>query len=117
MIFVFVFKETLPIFSPKEETATKQEFLQSESYGDEPATESSSQMSDYSSFTSDKKDVADIKNLTGKEWQPVGEDPKYGLFPLIMGSLKVTLIAILLGAPLAILAAIYSALFAPKRFK
>ena len=117
LIFVFVFKETLPIFSPKEETATKKEFLQSESYGDEPATESSSQMNDYSSFTSDHRDVASLKNLTGKEWQPVGEDPKYGLFPLIMGSFKVTLIAVLIGAPLAILAAIYSALFAGKRLK
>lgn len=117
LIFVFVFKETLPIFSPQEQTATKKEFLQSESYGDEPATESSSEMNNYSSFTDDKKDIADWKNLGGKEWQPVGESPKYGLISLVIGSLKVTLIAIFIGAPLAILAAIYSALFAGKRIK
>lgn len=118
LIFVFVFKETLPIFSPSKETTTSKEFLQSESYGEEPgSTTADQQISDYSSLLSEKKDVADFKNLTQKNWQPVGEAPKYGLLPIITGSLKVTLIAILLGAPLAILAAIYSALFAPKRLK
>jgi len=118
LIFVFVFKETLPIFSPDKETKPKQEFLQSETYGDEPgSTIVDEQTSSYSSLLGEKKDIADLSNLTGKDWQPVGETPKYGLFPLIIGSLKVTLIAILLGAPLAILAAIYSALFAPKKIK
>jgi phosphate transport system permease protein len=117
LIFVFVFKETLPIFSPQQETKVKQELLQSESYGEEPSPESSAQMNNYASLLEEKKDVADLKNLAGKEWQPVGEEPKYGLIPLILGSLKVTLIAILIGAPLAILAAIYSALFAPKKMK
>ncbi|KAF0152569.1 MAG: phosphate transport system permease protein [Ignavibacteria bacterium] len=118
LIFVFVFKETLPIFSPQQETKSNQEFLQSETYGEEPgSTSPEQQISEYSSLLSVKRDIADLDNLTGKEWQPVGEVPKYGLLPIIMGSLKVTLIAVFIGAPLAILAAIFSALFAPKKIK
>jgi phosphate transport system permease protein len=46
-------------------------------------------------------------------WQPVSEYPKYSLAPLFLGSLKVTLIALLLAAPLSIGAAVYTAEFAP----
>jgi phosphate transport system permease protein len=35
-------------------------------------------------------------------------EPKYGLFPLIFGTIKATLYSMLFGAPLALLAAIYS---------
>jgi len=47
-------------------------------------------------------------------WQPVSNVPKYNLLPLIVGTLKTTIIAILFGAPLAILAAILSSEFAPR---
>lgn len=47
-------------------------------------------------------------------WQPVSNVPKYNLLPLIIGTLKTTLIAILFAAPLAILAAILSSEFAPR---
>jgi phosphate transport system permease protein len=47
-------------------------------------------------------------------WQPVSNVPKYNLLPLIVGTLKTTLIAILFAAPLAILAAILSSEFAPR---
>jgi phosphate transport system permease protein len=39
------------------------------------------------------------------------------LIPLFLGTFKVTLIAILFAAPIAILAAIYSAIFAPPKFR
>ena len=45
-------------------------------------------------------------------WQPVGEVPKYSVLPLFLGTLKVTIIALLFGAPLAIAAALYTAEFA-----
>jgi phosphate transport system permease protein len=45
-------------------------------------------------------------------WQPVSEEPKYSVIPLFLGSLKVTLIALLIAAPLAVAAAIYSSEFA-----
>lgn len=115
LIFLFVFREASPIFFPKEKTAAKTETLQQETYGEEPSPNTSSQINNYKSFTSEESnDVASVKNLAGKDWQPIGEKPKYGLLPLFVGSLKATLIAILIGAPIAILAAIFSALFAPK---
>lgn len=46
-------------------------------------------------------------------WQPVSVDPKYSLMPLFLGTLKVTLVAMLFATPLAILAAIYTTEFAP----
>jgi phosphate transport system permease protein len=47
-------------------------------------------------------------------WQPVSNVPKYNLPPLIVGTLKTTIIAILFAAPLAILAAILSSELAPR---
>jgi phosphate transport system permease protein len=47
-------------------------------------------------------------------WQPVSNVPKYNLVPLIVGTLKTTIIAILFAGPLAILAAILSSEFAPR---
>jgi phosphate transport system permease protein len=51
------------------------------------------------------------------EWQPVSSNPRYGILPLIAGTLKVTIIAILFAAPLAILAALYTSVFAPKKIR
>ena len=50
-------------------------------------------------------------------WQPVGDVPKYGLLPLLTGTLKVVTIAMLFAVPLAVLAAVYSAEFAPPRVR
>jgi phosphate transport system permease protein len=47
-------------------------------------------------------------------WQPVSTVPKYNLLPLIVGTLKTTIIAILFAGPLAVLAAILSSEFAPR---
>lgn len=54
---------------------------------------------------------------TGTVWQPVSDVPKYGFLPLLIGTLKVTLIALLFAAPIAILAAIYTNTFASRRVK
>jgi phosphate transport system permease protein len=48
-------------------------------------------------------------------WQPVSEVPKYDVWPLFAGSLKVTVIAIFVSVPLSIGAAIYAAEYAGKR--
>jgi len=55
--------------------------------------------------------------INGKKrfiWQPVSEVPKFSLVPLAVGALKVTLIGLLIAAPIAILAAIFTTAFAPK---
>jgi len=51
------------------------------------------------------------------EWQPVSERPRYNVFPLLLGTLKVTLLAMLIGTPLALAAAMYTAEFAPPRLR
>ena len=48
-------------------------------------------------------------------WQPVSEPPKYNVVPLVIGSLKVTLVALLIAAPLGIAAAVYVSELAGKR--
>jgi phosphate transport system permease protein len=58
-----------------------------------------------------------IGTFLSKDWQPVSEHPRYGLIPLFFGTLKVTLIAILIAAPISILAALYTAMFAPKKIR
>jgi phosphate transport system permease protein len=50
-------------------------------------------------------------------WQPVSPIPKYNLVPLIIGSLKATLVALLFSVPLALGAAIYVSQLAPPRVK
>ncbi len=51
------------------------------------------------------------------EWQPVSTIPRYSVIPLLVGTLKVTLIAMLVGTPVALAAALYTAEFAPPKLK
>jgi phosphate transport system permease protein len=50
-------------------------------------------------------------------WQPVSEIPKYNIVPLIIGSLKVTLIALIFSVPLSLAAAIYVSQLARPRVR
>jgi len=50
-------------------------------------------------------------------WQPVGEPPKYNVVPLFIGTLKVTLLAMLFSVPLGIAAAIYVSQYASRRLR
>ncbi|MEE1132583.1 MAG: phosphate ABC transporter permease subunit PstC [Caryophanon sp.] len=45
--------------------------------------------------------------ITGVEWLPFAGDAQYGILPLIAGTMKVTLIAVLVAVPLGLAAAIY----------
>jgi len=116
LIFIFVFREAAPIFSTaKQATADKNESVQ-ETYGDDsPAGTTPDKIKSLESSTANDK--ATLKNLTSKEWQPVSENPKYGILPLIVGSFKVTLISVMIGAPIAILAALFTSFFAPRRLR
>lgn len=91
LIFVFIAREALPVFweaEALEEVGWSRLFLP-QNYGTEEAP-------------------------LPYVWQPVSAEPKYSLMPLVIGTLKVTIIAILFAAPLAIAAAIYTAEFAPN---
>ncbi len=87
LIFVFIGKEALPIFTSAE--------VQTE---------------------------ANLSNLffpqEGKfSWQPISSIPKYSLFPLLVGTLKVTFVALLFAIPLALGAALFTSEFAPNWLK
>lgn len=176
LIFVFVFKESLPIFnsgasekqsteiksttseikpetygSPTEElqpetygapaedlnpdstaevaTTTQElqpetygapvEDLQPESYGEKPEDLGATTVDETLNAVSENKEGADKTWSTffTTEWVPVSDNPRFGLIGLFIGTLKVTIIAMLIAGPLAILAAIYTSCFASKRRK
>ncbi|MCB0036232.1 MAG: phosphate ABC transporter permease subunit PstC [Anaerolineales bacterium] len=53
-----------------------------------------------------------VSNLLGWRWYPI--EDKYGLLPLLVGSLLVTLGAIVIAVPLGLTTAVYLGEFAPK---
>ena len=119
LIFVFVFKEAVPAFFKSKEVKTEVKIEEKqETYGDdEGATANTSGLiaeQNKEKNVNRSEGSATFSNLTGNEWQPVSDNPKYGLIPLVLGSLKVSVISMLIAAPIAILAAIFTAVFAPK---
>lgn len=53
----------------------------------------------------------------GYVWQPVGAVPKYSMIPLLVGTVKVTAVAMLVAAPVGIAAAVFTSEFAPRRLR
>jgi len=124
LIFLFVFREAFPIFSytPEVESYSDQE-LEMESYGEEhigiekdeqKAPVNNNQVQQSSSEEEKLKLQSIWENIFSTTWDPVSNNPRYGIIPLVVGSLKVTLIAIIIAAPIAILAALFTSTFAPK---
>ena len=54
---------------------------------------------------------------TAFAWQPVSTVPKYSVWPLVVGSLKVTLVSLAFAVPLAVGAAVYVSEYAPARMR
>ncbi len=50
-------------------------------------------------------------------WQPVGDVPKYGIASLLLGTLKVVLVAMAFAIPVSVLAAVFASEFAPARVR
>lgn len=154
LIFVFVFRESLPIFAsekaPSHAEASVNAAEVQETYGevtaeaemqqtygevvDQPVAEEvqatygevvdtilQETTTDDSYTVSAGSGHADnqtaLNSLVSKDWVPVSQKPRYGILPLIVGTFKITIIALLFAAPLAILAALYTASFASKRMK
>jgi phosphate transport system permease protein len=55
--------------------------------------------------------------LLGIEWYPTSDPPSFGIFPLIIGSLIVTILATSIAVPLGVMAAIYISEIAPQAIK
>ncbi len=58
-----------------------------------------------------------IDNKPAVVWQPISSVPKYSFIPLFAGALKVTITGLMIAAPIAILAAIFTVAFAPRRIR
>ena len=176
LIFIFVFKESLPLFSFGSDAKAKTEIqaktgnkpesyggateelkpesygsetteelkpesygtettedLKPETYGSEPAgdlkpeTYGDAPKDDLSVPVEDESVGAVSENKEGSdktwntfftsEWVPVSENPRFGLLGLLIGTLKVTIIAMLIAGPLAVLAALFTSCFASKKVK
>jgi phosphate transport system permease protein len=50
-------------------------------------------------------------------WQPVSEIPKYSAWPLVVGTLKVTIISMLVAVPLGVGAALFVSQYASRRWR
>lgn len=177
LIFIFVFKESLPLFSFGGDKAKEKIEIQTtsgaeiETYGGETSAEESQpetygapaeslEPETYGTATEDLNPVVEEtavaapetygtvtedlnpdsntnaevvidEKVTGNkegadktwstffstEWVPVSDNPRFGLIALLIGTLKVTIIAMLIAGPLAILAAVYTSCFASNRRK
>ena len=52
--------------------------------------------------------------LGGTKWKPTADNPSFGIFPMIMGSIYVTGGALIIGVPIGILTAVFMARFCLK---
>lgn len=57
------------------------------------------------------------KFLTGKQWYPISEPPQFGIVPLLLGSLLVTVGASIISIPLGISCAVFISEIAPQFLK
>src|SRR3989338_3573935 len=55
--------------------------------------------------------------LFGRKWYPISDPPQFGILPLILGSLFVTIGATLISVPIGVAAAIYIAEVSPLKIK
>ncbi|MBN1199078.1 MAG: phosphate ABC transporter permease subunit PstC [Bacteroidales bacterium] len=130
LIFFFVFRETIPLFQPDKTSAVGsteelvqeqygvvtepgEETIQPEVYGITPDSAFLGNRDSRTESTENESNRVAVKDFFGDEWYPVSSNPRYGLVPLFVGTIKITIISILFAAPIAILAALFSAAFAP----
>lgn len=93
LIFLFTFKEALPIFTDAHirEEASLSKFFVEKQPGD---------------------------TLTEQYvWQPTSEKPKVSLWPIILGTLKATFVGMLFACPIGVAAALFTSEFAPRRLR
>ena len=60
------------------------------------------------------REVSVIEFLTGTEWTPLFANQRFGVLPLVVGTLLVSAIAMLVALPMGLLAAIYLSEYSPS---
>ena len=63
------------------------------------------------------KEVSVWEFLTGRQWIPLFAEPKFGILPLVCGTLLVTSIAVIVALPIGLVVAVYLSEYAPFKFK
>lgn len=63
------------------------------------------------------KEVSIFEFFTETEWTPLFEAPKFGILPLVAGTLLTTFIALLVALPLGLLASVYLSEYAPHKLR
>lgn len=63
------------------------------------------------------REISVYEFLFGSFWYPTYDPPEYGIWPLIVGSLMVTLLASMMAVPLGVLSAIFISEIAPAAVK
>ncbi|MCX7914151.1 MAG: phosphate ABC transporter permease subunit PstC [Thermodesulfovibrionales bacterium] len=63
------------------------------------------------------KEISIVEFLTGTVWTPLFEPPKFGILPLVTGTLLTTFIALLVALPLGLMSAVYLSEYAPHRLR
>ena len=61
------------------------------------------------------KEIGLKEFLLGLEWKPNNNPPSYGIFPMIIGSLFVTVGALIVGVPIGLFTAVFMARFCPRK--
>jgi len=62
-------------------------------------------------------EVSLIEFLTGLEWTPLFADARFGILPLLMGTMLTSGIALVVAVPFGLMAAIYLSEFAPSKLR
>jgi len=83
LIFVFIFREALPVFTSPEV----------------------------------KKEASLKLFFSTTIWQPISDNPRYGLIAIIFGTFKVVVVALFFTIPISVGAAMYTSEFAPLKLK
>jgi len=63
------------------------------------------------------KGVSVWEFITGRQWTPLFAQPKFGILPLVSGTLLVTSIAVAVALPIGLIVAVYLSEYAPFKIK
>ncbi|HZG76922.1 MAG TPA: phosphate ABC transporter permease subunit PstC [Paenibacillus sp.] len=63
------------------------------------------------------RQVPFLEFITGTKWTPLFSDPEYGVLPLVVGTMVITVIASIVALPLGLGSAIYLSEYAPDRVR
>jgi phosphate transport system permease protein len=63
------------------------------------------------------REVSIVEFLTGTEWTPLFANQRFGVLPLVVGTMLVSAIAMIVALPMGLLSAIYLSEYAPSTFR